>query len=161
MVLHMKFFSFPLPAKVFVRLSLVFLAVTSATPALAQSRLPEVVVTATRFAEPAAMLPFGVSVLTADDIQSSGASTVNEAVMKLLGVVGRIDTSGGTNYSLDLRGFGATAGSNQIVIVDGLRLTKPTSALLACPRFRLLRWSVSKCCAARERSFTARVPLAV
>jgi len=124
MVLLMKLGTFPLPAKAFARLSVVSLALASVYPAWAQTRLPEVVVTATRFAEPAAVLPFGVGVLTAAEIQSSGASTVSEAVMKLLGVVGRIDTAGGTNYTLDLRGFGATAGSNQIVIVDGLRLNE-------------------------------------
>jgi iron complex outermembrane receptor protein len=95
-----------------------------ASPGWAQSPLPEVVVTATRFAESAASLPFGVSVITADDIRASGAGTVNEAVMKLLGVVGRLDTSGGNNYDLDLRGFGSTSGSNQVIIVDGLRLNE-------------------------------------
>ena len=122
--------SFPKAAA--VRLCAIPMAVAVAGPALAQSQsqsqsqsqLPAVTVTATRFAEPAASLPFGVSVVTADDIRASGASTVNEALMKLLGVVGRLDTSGGNNYSLDLRGFGSTAGSNQVVIVDGLRLNE-------------------------------------
>ena len=41
--------------------------------------------------------------------RASGAGSVNEAVMKLLGVPGRLDTAGGGNYSLDLRGFGGTA----------------------------------------------------
>ena len=88
------------------------------------SVLPPVVVTATRFAEDAASLPFGVSVLTADDIRDAGVSTVNEALMKLLGVPGRLDFYGGGDYSLDLRGFGVTAGSNQVVIVDGVRLSE-------------------------------------
>ena len=94
------------------------------TASLAQTRLPDVVVTATRFQEPAATLPFGVSVVTAEEIQASGVTSVNEAIMKLLGVVGRLDTSGGNNYTLDLRGFGETADSNQVVIVDGLRLNE-------------------------------------
>ena len=104
------------------------LALAAAFPALAQTQttpvLKEVVVTATRFAEPAASLPFGVSVITAEEIQASGVTSVNEAVMKLLGVPGRLDTSGGNNYTLDLRGFGITADSNQVVIVDGLRLNE-------------------------------------
>ena len=120
----MKHSSFSVPAKAFLRLSLVSLAAAGIPAAMAQTRLPEVVVTATRFAEPAAALPFGVSVITADEIQAAGVGSVNEAVMKLLGVVGRLDTSGGNNYALDLRGFGATAGNNQIVIVDGLRLNE-------------------------------------
>jgi hypothetical protein len=124
MVLFMKNATFPMQAKAVARLSFATLAVASAFPAMAQTRLPEVVVTATRFAEPASVLPFGVSVITADEIQSAGVGSVNEAVMKLLGVVGRIDTAGGNNYALDLRGFGSTAGNNQIVIVDGLRLNE-------------------------------------
>lgn len=86
--------------------------------------LPPVVVTATRFAEDANTLPFGISVVTADDIRNAGVSTVNEALMKLLGVVGRLDFYGGGDYGLDLRGFGGTADSNQVVIVDGVRMSE-------------------------------------
>ena len=86
--------------------------------------LPPVTVTATRFPEDASTLPFGVSVLTADDIRNAGVSTVNEALMKLLGVPGRLDFYGGGDYSLDLRGFGVTADSNQVVIVDGVLLSE-------------------------------------
>jgi iron complex outermembrane receptor protein len=87
--------------------------------------LPDIVVTAPRFAEPAGPLPFGVSVITADDIRASGATTVNQALMRLLGVVGRQDFFGGGEYSLDLRGFGVTADVNQVVIVDGIRMSEP------------------------------------
>lgn len=86
--------------------------------------LPPVTVTATRFADDAARLPFGVSVITADQIRDAGVTTVNEAVMKLLGVPGRLDFYGGGDYQLDLRGFGGTAGSNQVVIVDGVRISE-------------------------------------
>jgi len=92
--------------------------------AMAQTSLPPVTVTATRFAEAAADLPFGVSVLTADQIKSAGVTTVNDAIMKLLGVPGRIDLYGGGDYALDLRGFGTTADSNQVVIVDGIRINE-------------------------------------
>lgn len=44
--------------------------------------------------------------------------------MKVLGVPGRLDTSGANSYGLDLRGFGQTADSNQVVIVDGHRLNE-------------------------------------
>lgn len=86
--------------------------------------LPPVLVTATRFAEDANTLPFGVSVVTADDIRNAGASTVNEALMKLLGVPGRLDFYGGGDYALDLRGFGGTSDSNQVIIVDGVRISE-------------------------------------
>lgn len=111
---------------VFVRLSVLYLACAAAFPAMAQSEslLPETVVMATRFAEGRDALPMGVSVITADDIRASGASTVNEAVMRLLGVPGRLDYYGASNYTLDLRGFGETTSSNQVVVLDGQRLNE-------------------------------------
>jgi iron complex outermembrane receptor protein len=65
-------------------------------------------------------------VITTDDIRDSGAGTVNEAIMKILGVSGRQDFYGGGEYSLDLRGFttvgGTNADPNQAIVVDGVRL---------------------------------------
>jgi iron complex outermembrane receptor protein len=98
--------------------------ITVAQTAIEPARLPAVVVTAPRFSESADLLPFGVSVLTAEEIRNSGVSTVNEAVMKLLGVPGRADSYGGGDYALDLRGFGATADSNQVVVIDGVRVSE-------------------------------------
>ncbi|MBU0590201.1 MAG: TonB-dependent receptor [Gammaproteobacteria bacterium] len=86
--------------------------------------LKETLVTATRFADTASDLPFGVSVISSEEIKRSGAATVNEAIMKLLGVPGRQDYYGGGNYALDLRGFGTTSDSNQVVIVDGLKMNE-------------------------------------
>lgn len=86
---------------------------------------PPVFVTATRFPEDAATLPFGVSVLTAEDIARVGATTVNEAVMKLLGIPGRLDLNGGGDYALDLRAFGTTSDNNQVIVVDGIRISEP------------------------------------
>ena len=94
------------------------------TSAPADIRLQPVTVTATRFAQNAVDLPFGVSVLVADEIKASGVTTVNEAIMKLLGVPGRLDLYGGGDYGLDLRGFGTTADSNQVVVVDGIRINE-------------------------------------
>ena len=104
------------------------LAVAAAFPVLAQSdttvSLKDVVVTATRFEDSAQSLPFGVSVVTQDEIRRSGVSSVPEAIMKLLGVAGKLDLTGGNNYGLDLRGFGETASSNQTIIVDGRRINE-------------------------------------
>jgi iron complex outermembrane receptor protein len=110
------------------RLSVLSLALCGAFSAYAQvnakSTLGEVVVTASRFAESANALPYGVSVITAKEIETSGVTSVSEAIIKLLGVPGRLDTSGGNNYAVDLRGFGQSSGSNQVVIVDGRRLNE-------------------------------------
>ncbi len=103
----------------------VALAVSAAFPVLAQvDSLREVVVTATRFEDSAQALPYGVSVVTQEEIRRSGVSSVPEAIMKLLGVAGKIDLNGGNNFGLDLRGFGETASSNQTIIVDGRRINE-------------------------------------
>jgi iron complex outermembrane receptor protein len=95
------------------------------TPLLAQTpTLRETRVSATRFDESALPLPFGVSVVTADEIRASGATTINDAIVRLLGVPGRQDLFNGGDVTLDLRGFGATADNNQVVIVDGIRLSE-------------------------------------
>ncbi|MDB5875181.1 MAG: TonB-dependent receptor [Ramlibacter sp.] len=120
----MKTFSFSPRASA---LSLAFAAAWPCAFAqtVAQSfTLPETVVTATRFAEPAQSLPMGVSVITSDEIRASGATTINEALMRVVGAVGRQDFYGGGEYNIDLRGFGSTADNNQVVIVDGLRLSE-------------------------------------
>jgi iron complex outermembrane receptor protein len=94
--------------------------------ALAQPsvQLPSTTVSATRFPDNSQSLPFGVSVITSEDIARSGAANINEALMRVLGVVGRVDLMGGGEYSVDLRGFGAGADNNQVVIVDGMRLSE-------------------------------------
>ena len=86
--------------------------------------LPPTTVTATRFPEDSQSLPFGVSVITAAEIERSGATTVNDALVRILGVPGRHDLWGGGEYNIDLRGFGATADNNQVVIVDGMRVSE-------------------------------------
>ena len=103
----------------------------STTPLLAQQTLPETRVTATRFSEPASTLPLGVSVITADQIRATGATTVNDAIVRILGVPGRQDLSNGGDTSVDLRGFGVTSDQNQVVILDGIRLSEGD---LAAPR---------------------------
>ena len=90
----------------------------------ATNSLPPVVVTSTRFPDDANTLPFGVRVITADDLRRSGVSSVNEALMKLLGVPGRQDFYGGGDYALDLRGFGGSADVNQVIVVDGVKVNE-------------------------------------
>jgi len=113
-----------------VRFFPVSLIAAACAGALAQTSSPvdiqlqPVMVTATRFAQNAGDLPFGASVLVADEIKASGVTTVNEAIMKLLGVPGRLDLYGGGDYGLDLRGFGTTSDSNQVVVVDGIRINE-------------------------------------
>lgn len=113
-----------------LRLAVLGLALPAASAVLAQNQpngtgtLNEVVVTGSRVAGPREAQPFGTSVITAEDIQRSGAATVNDAIMRILGVPGHQDLYGGGDYALDLRGFGSTSDNNQVVIVDGIRINE-------------------------------------
>lgn len=83
--------------------------------------LPTTLITAARLPQDPTLMPMGVSVITAQDIRASGVSNVSDAIRWLGGVVTRIDTTGGRNLTLDLRGFGETASSNLVILVDGVR----------------------------------------
>jgi iron complex outermembrane recepter protein len=93
--------------------------------------LQPTVITATRFPEDPNALPLGVTVITSDQIRAAGVTTVNDAVVRLLGIPGRQDLFNGGSTGFDLRGFGATADSNQVVVLDGVRLSE---ADLSSPR---------------------------
>jgi iron complex outermembrane receptor protein len=107
-------------------LSALSLAVASAVQAqTADEKLhPVTVVTAFRIPQDPALLPMGVSVISAEEIRSAGVTDASDAIRWLGGVVTSIDTTGGRNPVLDLRGFGETARSNLVIMVDGVRINE-------------------------------------
>ncbi|MDN2674591.1 TonB-dependent receptor [Janthinobacterium sp. SUN026] len=106
-------------------ISLCFIA---AAPAFAQSAgktLDQIVVTGSRFNSDPALQPIGATVITADEIRRAGVTDVNQAIRKIGGVYGRQGLLGNPdNFTLDLRGFGATASQNMVVVLDGVRLSE-------------------------------------
>ncbi len=91
---------------------------------LMNQALPDTVITANRIPQDPVLLPMGVSVITADEIRSAGVTDASDAIRWLGGVVSRIDTTGGQNPTLDIRGFGESASSNLVIMVDGVRLNE-------------------------------------
>lgn len=86
--------------------------------------LPVTVVTANRFQTAASAQTQSVSIITAQDIQKSGARTVTQALERVLGLPVKLDLSGTGGGGIDLRGYGETAWSNQVVMIDGLRMNE-------------------------------------
>src|SRR3972149_4688206 len=81
--------------------------------------LQEVVVTATRHEEKLGSVPANVTVITERDIKNSPALNVPELLRNQAGVQ-VYDISGNRRvYTVDLRGFGESATSNVLVLVDG------------------------------------------
>ena len=85
----------------------------------------EVVVTPTRRDEPMAKVPAPVTVITADDIARSTARDIPEVLRSHAGIHVADITGNRRSYRVDLRGFGETASSNTLVLVDGRRVTLP------------------------------------
>lgn len=119
----MNFSAVPAP---WVRRSLV-LGACIATPAalLAQTKeigqVPETVISASRFPQDPVLMSQGVWVITSEEIRSSGVTSANEAIRWLGGISGRIDSAGGRDQTLDIRGFGEASSSNIVFLVDGVR----------------------------------------
>jgi iron complex outermembrane receptor protein len=82
-----------------------------------------VIVTANRFAASTATPPFGVTIITAADIDRSTATSVPEVLAKLGGVQVR-NNAGDPNSQIDLRGFGMSGDQNTLILLDGQRLSE-------------------------------------
>ncbi len=86
--------------------------------------MKEVVVTASRQEEPVSRVPANVTIVTADQIEQSTATTVPELLRSVPGVLVADIASNGRNYTVDLRGFGESAPLNTLVLVDGRRINQ-------------------------------------
>ena len=98
-------------------------AVTSLSVAHAQTSLPAVVVTASRFDDSATRHPPGVTIITAQDIERSTAATMPQLLQSLAGIRTR-DLSGTPNVQVDMRGFGIFGDQNTLVLLDGVRISE-------------------------------------
>jgi iron complex outermembrane receptor protein len=106
--------------------ALVALAGFTATAAQAQSNtevLPTIDVWASRTGT--GFVGASTSVITAEDIARSPGTTLQDLLSQEVGVQTISTTSGqnGAGTTVDLRGFGATAVSNTLVLLNGRRLT--------------------------------------
>ncbi len=90
--------------------------------------IPEIIVTASRSEQDLQTAPVGATIITRAQIESAGVVDANEAIRKIGGVAARGDLNGGKEYALDLRGFGATADNNTVVLVDGIRISENEQA---------------------------------
>lgn len=82
-----------------------------------------VVVTATRFSEADPGVAANISVITRQDIRNTPATNLPDVLSTRAGVdVRQLGGAMGRDATVDIRGFGSTATSNTLILVDGLRL---------------------------------------
>ncbi|WP_434632182.1 TonB-dependent receptor [Chromobacterium sp. CV08] len=80
-----------------------------------------VIVTASRVPQKVSSLPANVSVITADDIANSTATTVQDVLSAYAGVHVLNSSGSASSAMVDLRGFGMSGNSNTLILVDGVR----------------------------------------
>jgi iron complex outermembrane recepter protein len=107
-------------------LSAIMLAITAS--AQAAEEIPvylgeTIVVTATRFPAPADSTATNVTIITAKEIEVSGAKSVQELLSHQAGINAR-SLDGTPDLSLDMRGFGKTGDQNVVILLDGQRLNE-------------------------------------
>lgn len=93
---------------------------TMAEEKIASQKLNETVISTENFETSVLDTAKNITIVTQEEIQAKGANTVAEA---LKGVPGLIITSmEGGEPAFDLRGYGATASQNTLVLIDGIPL---------------------------------------
>lgn len=98
------------------------------TPLFAEDEAPvleEIVVTATRYEEKTTSIPSNVTVISEEDIQGSTAQTIPDLLRTEVGIHVSDIMGNRRSFTVDLRGFGETASSNTLVLVDGRRVNEP------------------------------------
>ncbi len=98
---------------------------TVSTPIMAEEniasrRLTESVISTENFETSVLDTAKNVTIVTQEDIQNKGASTVAEALRGVPGLT--VNSMDGADPVFDLRGSGATAKSNTLVLLDGIPL---------------------------------------
>ena len=105
------------------------LALACAVPLAAQLHLPDVVVSASRSAEPRAQVPFSVTVLAGPQLRAAPSTTLDGALRGVPGfsLFRRSDslTANPTAQGVSLRGLGPSGASRSLVLLDGVPLNDP------------------------------------
>lgn len=110
---------------------LVFMFFALPVPIFAQEEggiitMEEVVVTATRDKEEIRKIPANVSVITAEDIKKSGATSIVEVLEKLDGINFKTFSGNPSQAYIDMRGFGGdNPFGKTLIMLDGRRLNRP------------------------------------
>ena len=92
-------------------------------------KMGEVVVTATRDTQEVRKTPANVTVITADEIRNSGATTVVEVLDKLESIQFRTYSGNASQTIIDIRGFGGdNPYGKALIMLDGRRLNRTDMA---------------------------------
>lgn len=88
----------------------------------ADPMLPTIVISASRSEQASIETPASISVIDREEIDRSAARNLLQLLQARAGI--QLDSlyGSGSNATIDMRGFGPTAGANTLILVDGRRL---------------------------------------
>ena len=89
------------------------------------SEIPAVVVSGARTEQSTLTTPASITIITRKQIDGSGANHIVEVLRGQGGIQIRDFYGDGTRATIDMRGFGDSASSNTLILVDGRRLNNP------------------------------------
>jgi outer membrane receptor protein involved in Fe transport len=92
---------------------------------LPRFELEEIVVTAAKTEAPVKSVPKNVTVITREDIEQAPSNNVVDLLNREAGINLRSLFGNDKQAVIDVRGMGATAGSNIVVMVDGIKINAP------------------------------------
>jgi len=107
-------------------------AVISPLASADNTTLDTVVVSATRSEQSNVTTPASITVITRGEIEASGATSISDVLRGQGGIQVSDQIGDGNSISIGMRGFGSTAASNTLLLIDGRRLNNPD---LAAPEF--------------------------
>ena len=85
---------------------------------------PTLIVSGSRFEENLSEVPANVKVITRDEIENSSSNTIPQVLSQIGGLRVRGVNAGTLNLdaTVDMGGFGPTASSNTLILIDGIRI---------------------------------------
>jgi iron complex outermembrane receptor protein len=123
------------PSLILVRIAIGGIAIGGLQLSQAQTVTPKedsstILVSGSRFEENSNRIPANVKVISREEIEQSSSNNIPEILSQLGGLIVRGASLGqlGLGATVDMGGFGASATSNTLVLVDGQRLTPIDSA---------------------------------
>jgi iron complex outermembrane receptor protein len=90
--------------------------------------LEEVVVTATRDTREIRKIPANITVITSEDIEKSGATSLVDVLEKVAGIHFTTFSGNPSQAEIDMRGFGQNSHGRVLTLLDGRRLNRPDMA---------------------------------
>lgn len=88
------------------------------------TRLEPIIVTATRYKDPATKITSNITVINQEEISKSHSRYIPEILKSKAGIVVSDFLGNGKSSNVDMRGFGDSANQNVLVLIDGRRVNQ-------------------------------------